>query len=384
MTKVVRILTRLNIGGPSRHAALLSSGLVPFGYETELVAGFEGPLEGAIRPEVPVTRVRALRRAIDPRSDLAAARQLTRLVRQRRPQIVHTHMAKAGALGRLAARRARVPVVLHTYHGHVLEGYFSRPVTQGFLAAERALARWTDILIGVSTAVRDELLDLGIGRADQWRVVPLGLELDDLLAGPLERAASRRLLGLPEAGQAIGIVGRLVPIKDHVTFLEAAALLAKAYPDTTFVVAGDGELRASLEQRARTLLGGRVRFLGWCHDLPALYSALDVVVLTSMNEGTPVALIEAGAASRPVVATRVGGVSDVVRDGESGFLVHPGDPRAVADAVAAVLAEPDRARRMGERGRMWVRERSSAQRLLSDMAALYEERLTESHHRRLA
>jgi glycosyltransferase involved in cell wall biosynthesis len=293
-------------------------------------------------------------------------------------------MAKAGALGRVSAARARVPLVVHTYHGHVLEGYFSRPITRAFLAAERALARRTDILIAVSAAVRDELLGLGIGRPEQWRVVPLGLDLDQLLAGPLDRTTARQRLGLPVDGPAIGIVGRLVPIKDHETFLEASARLATIHPDAIFVVAGDGELRASLEQRARRLLGNRVRFLGWCHDLPALYGALDVVVLTSRNEGTPVALIEAGAASRPVVATSVGGVADVVRESETGLLVAPGDPGAVTEAVSGLLKEPDRAVVIGEGAKAWVQERFSAHRLVVNTASVYEQALADSRPRRPA
>jgi glycosyltransferase involved in cell wall biosynthesis len=384
MIKVVRVVTRLNVGGPARHVALLSRELMQHGFATELIAGVEGPREGRLDPGMPVTTIRSLRQPIHPRHDVAALRDLTRLVRSHGPQIVHTHMAKAGALGRVAAARARVPLVVHTYHGHVLEGYFSRSITKAFLAAERALARRTDILIAVSAAVRDELLGLGIGRPEQWRVVPLGLDLDQLLAGPLDRTTSRRRLGLPEDGPAIGIVGRLVPIKDHETFLEASTRLARAHPDATFVVAGDGPLRASLEYRARRLLGNSVRFLGWCNDLPALYGALDIAVLTSRNEGTPVALIEAAAASRPVVATRVGGVADVVRDAQTGILVAPGDPGAVAEAVSALLKEPDRAVVIGEGAKAWVQERFSARRLVADTASLYEQALADSRSRRPA
>ena len=179
-------------------------------------------------------------------------------------------------------------------------------------APSAALAKRTDALVSVSTRVRDELLALGIGTPGQWRVVPLGLELGDLLRGPAERSASRAALGLPPQDQLVGIVGRLAAIKDHGTFLAMAAKLAAARPDVSFVVAGDGALRESLEATARSLLGTRIRFLGWATDLPVLYGALDVVVLTSRNEGTPVALIEAGAAGRPVVATDVGGVAEVI------------------------------------------------------------------------
>jgi glycosyltransferase involved in cell wall biosynthesis len=221
--------------------------------------------------------------------------------------------------------------------------------------------------------VRDELLALGIGRPEQWRVVPLGLELGDLLGGPAERSASRAALGLPPEAPLVGTVGRLAAIKDHATFLAMAARLAAARTDVSFVVAGDGSLRGALEAEAKSLLGNRIRFLGWATDLPVLYGALDVVVLTSRNEGTPVALIEAGAAGRPVVATDVGGVAEVVRDGASGFVVPPGDAAALAARVGTLLDDPDAARAMGLAGREWVRGRFGSERLVGDLTALYGE-----------
>lgn len=374
--RVLRIITRLNVGGPARHALLLSRDIPARGFRSTLAAGEEGPREGTLGlAGVDVVRIAGLRRGVDPVGATRAVRGILKLIREEGPLIVHTHMAMAGALGRVAARRAGVPVVVHTFHGHVLSGYFSRPLAQAFLRAERALARRSDALVSVSEAVRDELLALGVGRPEQWRVVPVGLDLDDLLARTPPREEARRALGLPPDGPAVGIVGRLVPIKDHATFLDAAARIAARRPDATFVVAGDGELRSRLEARARSALGDRARFLGWVTDLPALYGALDAVVLTSRNEGTPVALIEAGAAARPAVATRVGGVSEVVRDGETGVLVPPGDAHAVAAAVLDLLDRPERARAMGEAARAWVRDRFGAARLADEIAALYAELL---------
>jgi glycosyltransferase involved in cell wall biosynthesis len=299
----------------------------------------EDPREGRIRPTTGVTVVPSLRRAIDVRSDVRAGRALGRLVRARHPDVVHTHLAKAGALGRVAARRARVPVIVHTFHGHVLDGYFSSKKERVFVQAERELARLSTALVAVSSAVRDDLMRKGIGRHDQWRVIPVGLDLETLLGDGAASGSARRKLGLPAEGHVVGIVGRLVPVKDHVTFLRAAAHLASR-GDVTFVVAGDGELRGALEERARGLLGDRVVFTGWIQDLPTLYAAMDVVVSTSRNEGTPVALIEAGAAGKPVVATRVGGVPDVVRDGHTGDLVDAGDAEGVAVRVGRLLDDP--------------------------------------------
>jgi len=374
--EVLRVITRLNVGGPARQALLLSEALPERGVPVHLAWGTASPGEGAFPVgDIPNTQVASLRREIAPRDDARAYRAIAGLIDERRPPVVHTHMAKAGSLGRLAAWRRRTPAIVHTFHGHVLEGYFSAPVTRAILAAERRLARVTDALVAVSPAVRDELLALGIGTPERWHVIPLGLDLDPLRAPALDRAASRAALGLPPGdAPCVGIVGRLAPIKDHGTFLHAAAIVARERPDATFAIAGDGEERARLEPLARRLLGDRVAFLGWVSDPRALYGALDVVVLTSRNEGTPVALIEAMAAGRPVVATSVGGVPDVVDDGRTGLLAPAGDAAGVAAAIDAVLGSAELAGRLTEAGR----ERSKAfglPRLADDLAALYAELL---------
>ncbi|HEU5002997.1 MAG TPA: glycosyltransferase [Actinomycetota bacterium] len=375
-TRLLRVITRLNIGGPARQVLMLHRELARRGYACELVSGAPQAEEGTFPPPAErYTRVDSLRRETDFAADARAISALTRQMRAWSPAIVHTHTTTAGGLGRIAARRAKVPVVVHTAHGHVLSGYLSGPQTKLLTAAERWLARHTDVLVTVSHRVRDELLALGIGRPEQWRVVPLGLELGDLLAGPAAPAPSREALGLPPDGPLVGIVGRLAAIKDHDTFLAMAAQVARARPDVTFVVAGDGGLRQTLERTAGSVLGDRVRFLGWITDLPVLYGALDLVVLTSRNEGTPVALIEAGAAGRPVVATDVGGVPEVVRDGETGYVVPARDPAATAARALQILAAPELAARFGAAGREWVRSRFSAERLVEDLSALYAEQL---------
>lgn len=378
----MRIITRLNVGGPARQALLLTRALQhERGYCSELISGLETAEEGSFSPpETNFTRLPVLKRSLDPIAGFRTVRTLTRLMRERRPHIVHTHMANAGGFGRLAAKRAAVPVVLHTFHGHVLRGYFPSPLNGALAAAERTLAGVTDALISVSSAVRDELLDIGIGRPSQWHVIPVGLDLQQFLdlASPPEaerKHRSRHQLGLPVPGPLIGIVGRLAPIKGHAVFIEAAARIAHSLPEAAFVVAGDGELRRKLETTARKELGDRVKFLGWVDDLPALYSALDVVVLTSRNEGTPVALIEAGAAAVPVVATGVGGVPEVVKEGATGLIVPPNDPGATAAAVLTLLENPHRARSMGATARDWVRKEFSADRLIEDLAGLYAELL---------
>src|SRR5204862_1426379 len=217
--------------------------------------------------------------------------------------------------------------------------------------------------LAVSAQVRDDLLELGVGRPAQWHVVPVGIDLESLVERRVPRDEARAALGLPQDGPIVGCVGRLVPIKDHEMLFQAAARLLRERPDVTFVLAGDGELREGLKARARELLGDRCVFLGWVQDLPTLYAAFDVVALTSKLEGTPVSLIEAAAAGKPVVATRVGGVREVVRDGETGLLVSSADPVAVAMSLHTLLDDPEGARRMGEEGTRWVTGRFSSRRL---------------------
>jgi glycosyltransferase involved in cell wall biosynthesis len=379
-------MTRLNVGGPARQALYLTAELPKRGFDTRLVWGPSGQDEGQMDPPsgLPNTYLPYLGRALAPVDDIRAERDLVHIMRRWRPQVVHTHMAKAGALGRIAAKQAGVPVVVHTFHGHVLQSYFSDLKNRTFATIERELAKRTDALVAVAPSVRDDLLALGIGRPEQWHVVPVGVDLDPLLSSRPDQREARVSLGLPLEGPIVGCVGRLVAIKDHATLFEAARQVLERHPETTFVLAGDGELREQLTAAARRLLGDRVIFMGWVQDLPALYAACDVVALTSQLEGTPVALIEASAAGKPVVATRVGGVREVVRDGNTGWLVAPGDPVGMAANIAALLEDPAGAKRMGQEGAIWVRDRFGQERLADDLTALYGELLARKGLRRRA
>lgn len=375
--RVVRIIARLNVGGPAIHATILTQRLDPSRYASTLVAGAEDPGEGnylALRGETlpDLVHLPELGRSIRAGQDLVTLRKLIGIIRRVRPHIVHTHTAKAGAVGRLAAMICRVPVIVHTYHGHVLHGYFSPLKTRVFVGIEQALARGSTRLLTVTDKVRDDLLGRRIGRADQYTVVPLGLDLDRFQQAAARRGELRRELGVSAETPLIGIVARLVPIKAHEVFLAAAAEVARTVPAARFVVAGDGERRAELEAEARRLgVADRVLFLGWRADLDRIYADLDVVVLTSKNEGSPVALIEAMAAARPVVSTRVGGVPDVITDGVTGLLVADGDASAVASAIVRVLQSPDLARSLAIAARDVVVDRYAASRLLDDLDRLY-------------
>jgi glycosyltransferase involved in cell wall biosynthesis len=378
--RVVRVFSRLNIGGPSIHVILLTAGLEKRGYRTRLVVGKETPREGnmlslAADKGVRCEAMAGLAREIHPVADLRAFLGLVRLIRDFRPAIVHTHTAKAGVLGRLAARLAGVPVVIHTFHGHVLRGYFGPTTTAVFRRLEKALGRLADVLVAVSEAVKADLVELGVAEGSRIRVVPLGLDLEPF-TGLLPRGALREAGRVPRDATLVGLVGRLVPIKDVPTLLACAAELRATHPGLHFALVGDGEERERLEAMARALgLGETVHFYGWRQDTPAVYGDLDLVVNCSRNEGTPVALIEAMAAGRPVVATRVGGTPDLLGNDERGRLVPAGDPKALAAALRETLADPEAARRRALAGRRHVLAHHSASRLVDDVDALYRELL---------
>jgi glycosyltransferase involved in cell wall biosynthesis len=388
--RVARIITRLNIGGPSIQAVNLSSRLAARGVETLLIHGTVGASEGDMTylfdradPRPTTLHLAALQRPLAPAGDARAWWQIYRALRAFRPDVVHTHMAKAGALGRLAAAaynrtagtRARARIV-HTYHGHVLEGYFSRSKSAAFVAIERRLAPLTDRLVAISPRIRDELAgEYRIGRAEQYRVVPLGFELDRFAAIDDDaRVRARAALEIPAAADVVTTIGRLTAIKDHELFLAAAQQIAGRRPSAIFLIAGDGELRGPLAARAAALgIADRVRFLGWRRDLDVLYAATDVFLLTSRNEGTPVALIESLASGCAAVSTDVGGVRDVISSPDSGLLAPAGSASALADHVDALLADPGRRRAIGDAGRRQALARYGLVRLVDDIEGLYRE-----------
>lgn len=372
--RVVRLITRLNIGGPARQALLLTKELSPE-YPTTLGAGTPPPEEGELSdPSVAVHRL-PLVRPVRPATDIRALFATRSLLRSQRPFIVHSHMAKAGAIGRVASATLRPrPMMVHTYHGHVLEGYFPPRIERAFIALERRLARKTDVLIAVSGEVRDSLLSLGIGTEAQYRVIPLGLELEPFLR--VERASGllRTVKGIPASVPLVGIVGRLTAIKDQSSMLAAMTRL----PGVHLAVIGDGEDRVMLESRANELgVRARTHFFGWMTNVAQAISDLDLVVLTSRNEGTPVALIEALAANKAVVATDVGGVRSVVSHGATGLLVPPGDVDAIALAVSRLLEDDEQRIRMGSVGREEMARRFDQKHLCDAIRDLYDE-LAES------
>ncbi len=382
---MLRVIARMNAGGPAYHVSLLSGLLDPGRFETLLVTGDVGPGEASLADmadDLGVRRrhVRTLGPELRPLADLRALVSLVRIARTYRPDVVHTHTAKAGMLGRLAALGVRPrPVIVHTYHGHVLEGYFGRAKSGFYRGLERGLARVSDRLVGVSQATVDDLVRLRVAPPERFAVVPLGLRLERFLElAPEPRGPVREELGLEPGDVLLTFVGRLVPIKRVDRLLDAVAAARRAGAPVILAVVGDGEERAALEARAGRLpIADRVRFLGYRRDLADIVAATDIAVLTSDNEGTPVSLIEAGAGARPMIATRVGGVADVVAR-DTGVLVEPDDVAGFAEAIAALAGDPERRRALGSRAREHIGERYRVPRLLERIAGLYEELLDGS------
>jgi glycosyltransferase involved in cell wall biosynthesis len=432
--KVVRIIARLNVGGPARHVAWLEAGLRRAGVESVLVAGVVPPGEDdmgyfaeslGVRPFV----IPEMSREVSPK-DLVTVWKLYRLMLRERPDVVHTHTAKAGTVGRLAGLlyrrltpsalwgRPRACRFVHTYHGHIFHSYYGRWKTRFFLSVEKALARLaTDRIVVISPQQFREIHEqFGVGRRSQFAVIPLGLDTSAFDDWAARREAARRELNAAEGDTLIGIVGRLTEVKNHSLFLEAAALYRERFGRRAapgggdgagaagagrvrFLVVGDGHLRGELEARARALgVADGVEFTGLRDDPENFYPALDVVALTSLNEGTPLTLIEAMANARAVVATAVGGVVDLlgepdaaadgkVADGEGGggygrrgwqvcergVLVRPRDAGAFCEALARVASDEELRRALGGRGRRFVEGRYSVKRLLADVGKLYEE-----------
>jgi glycosyltransferase involved in cell wall biosynthesis len=378
--RVMRIIARLNIGGPAIHVCLLTAGLNDGGFSSKLVTGHIGPDEGdmsylAHEYGVEPVYVSGLGREISILDDVRAFVTLVRLIRQERPHVVHTHTAKAGFLGRLAAALCGVPVIIHTFHGHTFRGYFGPLKTWLFITLEWLAGLLTGVILTISDRLRADLIHFRIAPAERIQVIPLGLDLDPLQDLTTARGRLRRDLGIGLEAPLVGIVGRLVQIKNHEMFLRAAQVIAGQYPMVRFVVVGDGDRRADLEELAQQYgLVEKLHFVGWQQDVTAIYADLDVLALTSDNEGTPVSIIEAMAARVPVVATAVGGVPDLLQNGVLGSLVAPGDADALAASIIDVLDAGRDEERLRKAQRVALEEYSSA-RLVADLKALYRDLL---------
>ena len=364
MIRVVHVLTRTNVGGPSVMLVDLLEGVDKTRVEQTVVRGAPIASEGDYLKDrtvnAEVITVGGLRRSLGVVGEVRSLFTLVRTLRKLRPHIVHTHMAKAGVIGRLAAVLARVPVRVHTYHGHLLHGYFSPFVTRIFTGIERMLRTVTTHALVVGAATRRDLLEANVVKSEQSSTIMPA-------AKPMQRhdrKQARVALGLPEHGVLVGFVGRLTGIKRPDRFVR----LAQAVPNATFVFVGNGPLRDETMASAESLTN--VKFLDWHDDVSLVLSALDVVVLTSDNEGVPLSLIEAASAGVPVVATDVGSVREIVEHDVTGFVVS--DEGSLADAVTRLVNDASLRRTMGERAGAHIAQCCSMQAYLDAHTALYE------------
>ncbi|MDR7544443.1 MAG: glycosyltransferase family 4 protein [Armatimonadota bacterium] len=373
--RLLHVITRLVLGGAQENTLLTLAHLDRDLFDITLASGPtqgpEGSLEADVPPDVRFVRIPDLVRDPSPVRDLRALRVLYRLMRDGRFDVVHTHTTKAGLLGRVAARLAGVPVVIHTPHGHAFHGYLSPLASGALVALERVLARWTDRIVCLTEAEREDYLSRGVGDPTRLAVVHSGVALERFTGPPRALSPLREALGIPEGCPVVGCVARLVPVKGVDVLLEAFAGVRSVVPHARLVVVGDGPDRAALEAQARTLhLDGCVTFAGLRRDVPDLMRLFDVVAVPSRNEGMGKVAVEAMAAGRPVVASAVSGLRDVVRDGQTGLLVPPGDPRALAAALTRLLADPALRARMGEAGRIRAADYAVA-RMVEALTSLY-------------
>ena len=388
--KIARIIARLNVGGPAVQAILMTKELQVRGHEARLFAG-EVPSDEqsaeylADEHGVIVHRIGSLSRQMSWTRDLRSLFTLVQLFRSYRPDVVHTHTAKAGALGRVAAIITGVPVRIHTFHGHVFDGYFSSPATQVFVWIERVLAKFTDRIIAISELQKQDLVyKYKIASAKKLVCVPLGFDIARYLSlqtsshGPF-----RSELGFGREHFLVAWVGRLTEIKNPLAFVDMATIVSRHCPNARFVMVGDGNLRSEVAGAIRAQgLSDRVRMYGVCRDPLRVYADIDLLTITSRSEGTPLAMLEAMASGRAVVASDVGGVRDlmlgqgVTSDAGTRFdngILTALDIKKLAEAVKFYAGNPSTANAAGSAGREWVRDRFSHYRLADDLENLYTE-----------
>lgn len=378
--RVFHVITKLAVGGAQETALRCASGLAETGYDVVLVSGPEHDAEGSLadevrRRDIELLVVPSLRRAIRPHRDLAALWMLVALFRRERPTIVHTHSSKAGVLGRLAARIAGVPFVVHTVHGWSFNESTGRWGRRLAILLERALARMTDVLVVVTPRDADKGLRCGIGRRSQYRVVRSGLDLSEFRASAGRRARARGALGIPHDARVVGCVTRLAVQKDPLTMLRAWAEIAGAVPGVRFVIVGDGPLRREVEAELdRSGIAERTLLLGVRRDVAEVLASFDVFVLTSRWEGLPRAVIEAMAAGVPVVATDVDGVAEVIDDRLTGRLVPPGNAHAMASVILELFDDGDESEALAQRASARVATFDTVE-MVGALRCVYEELL---------
>lgn len=388
--RVLRIINRFNLGGPTYNVSYLTKFLAPE-FDTLLIGGEKDETEASsdyivkslgIEPRI----IHGMKRSLNPLNDYQAYREIRKIIREFKPDIVHTHASKAGALGRYAAIKEKVPVIVHTFHGHVFHSYFSGITTAVFKRIERYLARKSSAIVAISEIQKQELSQQHhICPPEKIEVIPLGFDLDRFRIGHAEKRKDFRAKWKIEGDEiVISIIGRLVPVKNHEMFLDCAfAILRSNEKNVRFLVVGDGELKKMLIDKVTDadLTAGqkaRIVFTSWIKEVDEVLAASDIVALTSWNEGTPVSLIEAHAASCPVVTTRAGGVEDIVEHGVTGFITESGDSAMFTAYLLQLIEDPQLRKSMAEKAVSRVITRYHYLRLVDDMRGLYRRLLLKN------
>jgi glycosyltransferase involved in cell wall biosynthesis len=368
--KVLRIIARMNVGGPAVQISNLMGGLNPKIFDQKLITGYceqdEIDYLELNAPEIPCTRIKGFGRRVSLKEDFLAFFYLAREIKKFKPDYIHTHTAKAGVLGRAAAilmfSRAKL---IHTFHGHLLHGYFSPFKTKLVVLVEKLLATRSTILVSVGEQVRDDLLAAGVGRQDQFKIIPPGVNLGVITESHLIRTN----LDIPESATVITFLGRITKVKRPDRFAQVALQISKQNPNTYFLIVGSGELEEILKSELSTI-SLKAKFLGWRNDIENILEATDILLLTSDNEGTPVSAIQAGMAGIPTVSTNVGSVSKIIDDGVSGILTSL-NPSEIAEQLQKLITDTRLRQILGERAKVDITEHFSVSQLIKKHEEIY-------------
>ncbi|MDR0803218.1 glycosyltransferase [Fluviicola sp.] len=387
MPKVLRIINRFNIGGPTYNAVFLTK-FISEDYETLLVGGLPEADESdslhilesyGVKPLL----IPEMKRIPSFKSDREAYRKIKQIIQEFQPEIVHTHAAKAGALGRKAAKACGVPVIVHTFHGHVFHSYFGKAKTLIYKTIERRLAQFSTGIIALSPIQKEELSQTHrICKPEKIRVIPLGFDLSKFQENRTEkRVQTRNAWNIAENEVAVAIVGRLAPIKNHQLFLDVLEAAAKNGVKARYFIVGNGQEREAIEKRAETLrktYGLQIELTGWIKDIATFNAGMDIICLSSDNEGTPVSLIEAQASGIPVISTDVGGVRDILREGETGYVIPKGAVSAFSEKLQLLIQNEEIRTKMSQNGQNFVRDKFHYTTLVRNMENYYAELIEKS------
>ncbi len=391
-TRIIHIITRLDKGGSAENTLLTVSLMDHKKYEVFLIHGLslESNMSSmekeALLLDMSLVKGKGIRlfalpslvRRISFKNDLLAFISIYRLIRRIRPHIVHTHTSKAGFLGRLAAWLARVPVIVHTPHGHVFHSYYGSVMTKIFVIAERILSFTTDRITMLTNRERDEHIEEGIASIKKYVIIHSGVPLDRLMNMDVDVETEKKKLGIPLNSNVIGVVGRLVPIKGHEYLVAAAKGIIKEFDNTVFVFVGDGNLESRLERQAESIgVRDNIIFTGWRKDAVEIIALFDMLAVPSLNEGMGKVLVEGMAFGKPIVASSIGGIIDLVQDGENGILVPPKDSDALEEAILKLIKNKNLAQEMGENGKTKVYPEYDAFVMVGQIEGLYESLLNK-------